>query len=206
MNSGWRAPVSTAVAIAVGLLMLVSLLIPGLEELRNQILSWAILLAAIALLLGLANLFQVHFHKVRERERPLHSFVLLVAMLATFGITLWEGSQGATASWIFNYVQLPVETSLMAVLAITLTIAAARFLQRRRDLMSIFFIATLFIVLVGSGPLFGLELPLFTRGLAPYITDYLSVGATRGLLIGVGLGTVATGIRVLLGADRPYGG
>ncbi|MEX1071963.1 MAG: hypothetical protein WEC37_04985 [Anaerolineales bacterium] len=206
MNSRLRAPVSTAVAIAVGFLVLISLLIPGLEDLRNQILNWAILLAAIALLLGLANLFQVHFHKVREREQPIYSFVLLVAMLATFGFTVWLGSQSEVSSWIFNYVQLPVETSLMAVLAITLTIAAARFLQRRNDMMSIVFIVTLFVVLLGSGPLFGLELPFFTRVLGPYVNNFLSASAARGLLIGVGLGTLATGIRILLGADRPYGG
>jgi hypothetical protein len=132
--------------------------------------------------------------------------VLLVAMLATFGVTVWEGSQGVTASWIFNYLQLPVESSLMAVLSITLTTAAARFLQRRQDLMSVVFIGTLFVVLLSSGPLFGLELPFFTRQVGPYINNSLALAAARGLLIGVGLGTVATGIRILLGADRPYGG
>jgi hypothetical protein len=127
-------------------------------------------------------------------------------MLVTFGITLWEGSQGVTASWIFNNIQLPIETSLMAVLAISLTLAAARILQQRNDLMSIIFLITLFVLLLASGPLFGIELPIFTRTIGPYINNYLSVGALRGLLIGVSLGTLATGLRILLGADRPYGG
>ncbi len=205
MRTGIRAPVSTAVAIAVGFLVLISLLIPGLEDLRNQILNWAILLAAIALLLGLANLFQVHFNKVRDREKPVYSSILLVAMLVTFGLTLWQGSQGDVPKWIFNNLQLPIETGLMAVLAVSLTIAAARFFQSRSDLMGFVFIGALFIALLAAAPVFGLELPIFTQVVGPIINS-LSISAARGLLIGVGLGTLATGLRILLGADRPYGG
>jgi len=205
MKTGLRAPISAAFAIGFGLLVLFGLFVPGFEGLRNQILNWAILLAALALLLGLVNLFQVHFHKLRAREKPLYSFMLLAALLFTFTITLLQGSQGALPTWLFNYVQVPMETSLMALLAISLTIAASRLIQQRRELMNILFIVTLFILLLGAGPLFGLELPYFTRILAPSISNFLSVGATRGLLIGVGLGTLATGLRILLGADRPYG-
>jgi hypothetical protein len=38
------------------------------------------------------------------------------------------------------------------------------------------------------------------------ITGMISSGGARGLLIGVALGTLLTGIRVLFGIDRPYGG
>ena len=31
-------------------------------------------------------------------------------------------------------------------------------------------------------------------------------GGARGLLIGIALGTLLTGLRVLFGMDRPYGG
>ncbi len=206
MNLRLRTPLAAAVAIAFGFIVLASLLIPGLAGLRNRILNWAILLAAVALLLGFANLFQVHFHKMRNKEKPVHSLILLAGMLVTFIVTLWEGSQGITAAWIFKNIQIPVETSLMAVLAISLTIAAARILQQRKDLISIVFLVTLFILLLSSGPLFGIELPFFTRTIGPYVNNFLSIGALRGLLIGVSLGTLATGLRILLGADRPYGG
>jgi hypothetical protein len=186
--------------------MLASLFVPGFEDLRNRVLNWAILLAALALLLGMVNLLTVHIEKVRSRQQPLYSTVLIIALLATFGITVWEGSQGVTAAWIFNNIQVPVEASLMAVLAISLTLAAARLLHFRKDLMSISFVIALFILLLGSGPLFGVELPFFTGTLGPYITRFLSAGAMRGLLIGVALGTVLTGLRILIGADRPYGG
>jgi len=206
MNLRLQTPLATAVAIAFGFIILASLLIPDLMDVRNQILNWAILLAAIALFLGFANLFQVHLQKLRNKEKSAYSSILIVAMLVTFAITLWEGSQGVTAAWIFNNIQLPIETSLMAVLAISLTIAAAQILQQRKDLMSLVFIGTVFILILSSGPLFGIELPVFTRTIGPIVNNFLSVGALRGLLIGVSLGTLASGLRILLGSDRPYGG
>ncbi len=201
-----RLPISTVVAIASGLFILVSLLIPGYEALQQRILGWTILLAAVALLIGLANLFRVHFDNVRQNTRPYYSFVLLLGMVVSFGITLLQGRAGEMADWLFNSIQFPVESSLMALLAVTLTIAVTRLIQTRSDFNSLFFAGVVFVILLGSAPLFGLELPILTRTIVPYITRFLSLGAIRGLLIGVSLGTIATAVRILIGADRPFEG
>ncbi len=201
-----RAPVSTAFAMLAGIVLLISLTAPGLEDLRASILSWAILLAAIALLLGLANLFQVHVHKINENQKALYSYVLLTGMLLSFAVTLVQGRQGLIAEWLFNYVQLPLESSFMAILVILLTLAVVRLIQQRAELASLLFSGTLLLVLLGSAPIFALDLPLFSESITPFISRVLSLGALRGLLIGVALGTLATGLRVLMGAERPFGG
>ena len=201
-----RAPVSTAFAMLAGIVLLISLIVPGLEELRASILSWAILLAAIALLLGLANLFQVHVHKINRNQKALYSYVLLISMFLSFAVTLIQGRQGLIAEWLFNYVQLPLESSFMAILAILLSLAIVRLIQQRNDLAALLFSGTVLLVLLGSAPIFALDLPLFSENITPFISRVLSLGALRGLLIGVALGTLATGLRVLMGAERPFGG
>ncbi|MBX3048393.1 MAG: hypothetical protein KIT46_04730 [Anaerolineales bacterium] len=206
MTRRFSLPIAAAVAVLGGGFVLVSLLMPGLEEMHSRVLNWAVLLAALALLLGLANLFQVHWQKIREGDQRFYSTVLLAAMLATFGITLWEGSRAEIPMWIFSHIQLPIETSLMAGLAASLTLAAARLVQRRNTPLGYTFLVTLFILLLGSGPLFGQEIPFLTQRVAPTINNFLATGAMRGLLIGVALGSMLTGLRVLIGADRPYGG
>jgi hypothetical protein len=40
----------------------------------------------------------------------------------------------------------------------------------------------------------------------PWVTQVLALGGARGILIGVALGALTTGLRVLFGVDRPYGG
>jgi hypothetical protein len=106
---------------------------------------------------------------------------------------------------VMDGIIVPVEAALMGILTISLLYAAIRLLRRRVDLMSILFLLTAVIILLGSATLpFG-DMPLigtFSR----WVTQVLALGGMRGLLIGVALGTLTTGLRVLIGADRPYGG
>ena len=112
---------------------------------------------------------------------------------------------GSWSMWIFNYIQVPIESSLMALLAVILAYASARMLSRRLNLFSIVFIVTALIVLLGTASLPFLDLPVLSefRG---WIERIPAVAGSRGILLGVALGTIATGLRVLMGADRPYGG
>jgi len=49
---------------------------------------------------------------------------------------------------------------------------------------------------------------VISGGWLPIIKDWIldvpALAGARGVLLGVALGTVATGLRVLLGIDRPY--
>jgi hypothetical protein len=54
--------------------------------------------------------------------------------------------------------------------------------------------------------MFGIEIPFISDEVADLLTEVFASAGARGLLIGVGLGTVATGLRILMGADRPFGG
>jgi hypothetical protein len=93
----------------------------------------------------------------------------------------------------------------MAVLAVVLVYACARLINRRINAFSLIFILTVLLVLVGSAMLPSGNIPLLyeLRNWIAYV--WASAGA-RGILLGVALGIIATGLRVLLGADRPYGG
>lgn len=106
---------------------------------------------------------------------------------------------------MLNGLILPVESALMALLAVTLLYAGVRLLRRRADFTSLVFLATAVLVLIGSATLpFG-NIPILTD-LSLWVKQTLAVGGARGILIGVALGALLTGLRVLFGADRPYGG
>jgi hypothetical protein len=94
--------------------------------------------------------------------------------------------------------------TLMAILAVTLIYASIRLLRRRVDAMSVVFLAVALIFLFLAmptpfGPVPGDQALLQFLGM-------FSRGGARGLLIGIALGTLLTGLRVLFGVDRPYGG
>jgi hypothetical protein len=205
MNLKFRAPISTAVAIGSGVIVLLTFIF-DLTDIRNIILGWVVIATAMALLIGVVNLVTVHAAKMRAGEKPLYSFVLILSLFITFTITVLSGPDATIPQWIFEYIQVPIETSLMAVMAVTLTYAAAQLLNRRPNIYSIIFVGVLIIILLGTGPILGIEVPLVQDTVRPWLTQVWASAGARGILIGVGLGTVATGIRILTGADRPFGG
>lgn len=203
-----KFPFSVGVAIGVGLVILIGyfLKIPILMSARMVLLEWATILAAVALLVGIANLFTVHWHKMTSGKLGgVYSVTLIVSLILTLGVVGWFGPTHTYSMWIFKYIQLPVEGSLLALLAVILVIAGVRLLRWRSNMLSIIFIITAMVILLATGPLFGISVPGLTE-LRSWIAQVPAMAGARGLLLGIGLGIVATGIRVLTGSDRPYRG
>ncbi len=203
---------SAAVAVLSGLIVLFFYFFPplGAFDWRATLLQWAASLTAVALLVGVLNLASVHLGKLNdEGANPLYSGVLLIALVVTFLLVLVMGPVSETGQWVFNYIQLPIETSLMAVLAVSLAYASARMLRRRPTVFTLLFIGTVLIVLLGYSPLATAQLPLISEllvSLQAWVAQVPALAGARGILLGVALGTIATGLRILMAADRPYGG
>jgi len=199
--------VTVVIAIAAGILILAGYYFSPLKDVQTLLLNWALIFVGAAALVGVFNLLFVHADKIRRREKgSVYSAFLIVFMVATllFGIIL--GPEHATMKLMLDAIILPVEASLMGILTVTLLYAAIRLLRRRVDVMSILFLLTTVLIVLGSATLpFG-DMPLIGTTLRPWITQVLALGGARGILIGVALGTLTTGLRVLFGADRPYGG
>jgi hypothetical protein len=206
-----KSPLSTAVAIAVGLVALAAyLLSPRLDGLLSPLMSWAVILAAVATLIGIFNLLSVHWGKVTGQQAG--AGYSLVALLG-FGITVALGisdrllqPEAPQLSNLVNHIQLPVESSLMAILTVSLAYASVRLFRRRgADTLSVtFVISTLVFLVVSIGLLTANDIPALKD--AALAINRLPVAGARGILIGVALGSLLTGLRVLLGADRPYSG
>jgi hypothetical protein len=184
-------------------------LLRNIFELRLLIMGWAVLLAAVSLGIGLFNLFLVHWTKVSEQGTGWkYSALLIITFMVTLILGLAFGPDSRVVLFLFNSIQLPVETSLIALLAITLSLAGFRLVAQRRDLISLVFVGTALLVLIGSGPgilstenlFFG-----FFAGLRNWLVQVVASGGARGILLGVALGSIVTGLRVLLAVDRPYG-
>ncbi len=204
-----RNPVATAIAIAVGLIILIGYFLPLgiLANIRTYLLDWAIGLAGVASLVAIINLIQVHLHKIRDKREPdRFSIFLIIAFLATFVAGLILGPASKTFQNIITSIQIPIEASLMAVLAVSLTYASLRLFKRRKGWMAILFVlSTVVFLIVGSGFLsIGSQIPLLRDILGAI--NMLPIAGARGILLGVALGGLTTGLRILMGADRPYSG
>lgn len=198
---------AAVLAIASGLIVLLGYFYPveTLLNLRLQLTNWAMIIAGMAVLIGIYNLAVVHMEKIRTRQKgAMYGGLLVLSLVLTFGIGLVFGPENTFMRVAMDAIIVPVEASLMAILAVTLIYASIRLLRRRVDVMSVVFLLVAVIFLLASmptplGPIPGDQIIL-------QITGMFSRGGARGLLIGVALGTLLTGLRVIFGVDRPYGG
>jgi hypothetical protein len=212
---------SAASAIAGGLLVLAGYLFghnaaDGTLSLLGQvqlfILNVGVVLAGFAVLIGVFNLCIVHFNKIRHKQKgSFYSAILIIAMLGTFALGLISHYVSALTTLFndtFSAIILPVETSLMAILAVTLTYASIRLLRRRLNMLSVIFLLTALIILFCTVPLplIGLDTPKIFGDVRRFIVEVMAASGARGILIGVALGTLTVGLRIIFGADRPYGG
>ncbi len=210
ISKSWLA----AIAIAFGFLTLFGAFFTSstfLTGLRFLLLDLAVILAGFAVFVGVANLLNVHTKKIRRHEKgSSYSLWLVIVLVITFLLGFaarFVPAADSLFSGAFNYIQLPVEATLMGVLAVTLVLAAVRLLRRRFHWLSVIFLVTALLIIFGtvSLPFLG-EVPGLSGLVRPVLAQVFAASGARGILLGVGLGTLAMGLRVLLGADRPYGG
>ncbi|MDM8528811.1 hypothetical protein QUF58_11470 [Anaerolineales bacterium HSG24] len=208
--------VATVVAIVSGLFVLTDLFVAqwsgelfGIAGLRHTIevvglllVSWAAIIVAFALLLGLVNVISVHANRIRTKQSgAVYSGVLLISLLLTLLIGM-DGPMSTNTQFLFNYILYPLESTFSALLALFIATAAFRAF-RIRDMESSFFVLFAIIVLLGQLPI-----GIYLWDELPVIKDWImtvpTMAGVRGILLGVALGTIATGIRILIGTDRPY--
>jgi len=199
--------VALVFAVVAGLLILAGYFVAPLGALQSVLLNWTIIVVGAATIVGVFNLILVHATRIHKQEKgSVYSGILLVSLFAAFIFGLALGPDHPEMRRLVNTIVVPAESSLMAMLAVSLLYGCMRLLRRRANLMSVVFLATAVLMLVASATLpFG-EGGVLNDFVRPWFHHVLALGGARGLLMGVGLGTLVTGLRVLIGADRPYEG
>jgi membrane-associated HD superfamily phosphohydrolase len=200
-------PILSAIAaISSGIIVLLGYFvsIEPLPDLRLLLTDWGIVIAGMAVLVGIFNLVAVQMEKIRTSQKSsAYGALLVLSLIITFGFGLLLGPDNPFMRMAVDAVIVPVEAALMAILAVTLIYASIRLFRRRMDAMSVLFLVAAILFMLAMmptpfGPIPGNQFFLFVEGA-------VATGGARGLLIGIALGTLLTGLRVLFGVDRPYG-
>ena len=204
-----RAPVSTAIAIAVGIVVLLGYFIPIalLQNIRVLLLGWAVAIMGAATLAGILNMVGVHWRRIRnEQNRDYYSLIFLLAFIIAFVVGLWLTPADPMFQRVVTSIQAPVATTFMALLAVSLAYSSLRLLQKQHGVMAVvFLISTLvFLVLLSGYMPMSSDLPVVNSAIG--FLNRLPLAGARGILLGVALGGLTTGLRILMGADRPYSG
>jgi hypothetical protein len=206
--------ISTAVAIICGWVTLLGLFLPSQLvadfPVHLLLIRAAATLAAAAFLLGILNLLGVHFRRIGRQERDWgYSIFLILSFLGVIGAAALAPVygepvlEGTALRWVFHSILSPLEAAAASLLVFFLVAAAFRVMRKRPTLSTLVFVLTIILVLLGAMPLPG-QLGLTLAEARDWLVHVFAMAGARGMLLGVALGTIATGLRVLIGFDRPH--
>lgn len=177
---------------------------PGGEAARQVILRCTAILAATSLLVGGLNLLRVHLGRLWARQPGWpYSAALVLSLLSVLLVIGFSGPFSTASLWVFNYIHIPLEASLVILAGIILLSTGAGVIVRRLDLFSVIFFLSVLVALLGAVTLPGWS-TIHLDTLRNWVNQVFVTSGARGLLLGIALGAVVAGMRILLAADRPY--
>ncbi len=182
---------------------------PASEEMLTTVTKWLQIIGGFALVLGVTSLFQIHAVKIRRKEPGWgYSFILYAAMLGTIAVGLWLGGKETVNGtmtafgWIYNFMMVPLQGTMFAILAFFIASAAYRSFRARSREAAVLLIAAI-IVMMGRVPLGEYLVPI-SGDITQWILNVLNASVRRAILIGVSLGAVALSLKIIFGVERAY--
>ncbi len=139
---------------------------------------------------------------------------ILVAVLIAIFDSSWgfyfmtqEGLQNTMFRLFFDHVMMPILATMFSLLAFFIASAAYRAFRARNLLASLLLFAAL-IVMLRFNPYmpFPTVVAPFMAKLSNWLMNVPNLAAQRAIVMGVGLGIVATALKVILGIERGYMG
>jgi hypothetical protein len=185
--------------------MLIQFFVPSKlsHTVYNEITNWAQIIYAFALIVGVFGLLKYQVEKLsRRRSGWIYNLVTVVSLvvMAILGFVAGRGDD-SPFMWAFNHIQAPMQASVFSLLAFFVASAAYRGFTARNTEAVLLLLSAVFIMF-GIASI-GNAIPLFSD-IANWILMNPSMTARRGIFIGIGLGVIATSLRVILGVERTY--
>lgn len=209
-----------ALVFVGGIFMVFQYFVPheSSEWVYEYLLDWIVIIGIFALALGIWSLIHVSVDKIKRR-RP-HWQYSLVTLAGLFAMLIFgwtgrgpDGSLGVyfyTAEGLnnpmfinfFNYILIPIQATMFSLLAFFIASAAYRAFRARNVLSTLLLLAALIVMLRFTPGPWG---DLIAKTSA-WIMNVPNMAAQRAIVIGIGLGMVATALKVVLGIERGYMG
>lgn len=198
--------------LVLGVMMALQEFVPldSAKYFKEFALNWTIVIGVFAMALGLWSLTKVSLDKIqRKSENWQYSIVTMFGLIAMIVFSIWSWSVGGIENALsgymfvhfFDHVMVPIQATMFSLLAFFIASAAYRAFRARSVLASLLLTAAFVVMLrvIYLGPV---TEPVAAA--ASWIINVPNLAAKRAILVGVGLGIVATALKVILGIERTY--
>ncbi len=200
-RSGWSNRIGLLVALACAFVVISARFELEITPaaLATTLYSWALLLGAFALLLGVLNALWYHLLRVQRGQKEwLLSLLLLIAFALVFGagVTSPKGSAAPVAEWVFDAILAPGQATLFALTGFFLLSAAFHYLRFTRP-GGLWILAGALLMLLVQTPASHQLMPVALVDLFNWLLNWPVMAAMRGVLLGGVLGLLIISIRLV---------
>ncbi|TET39308.1 MAG: hypothetical protein E3J72_00750 [Planctomycetota bacterium] len=217
----WRRIFISILTFVAGLYFFFEYVMPresGLTDIMPEIGPRVIIIGVTAIFLGMINLTRMHLHKVvRRRPGWYNSLACIIAIYVMFLLTVLQYFFPKTA-WVihtydtfFQYVRIPLDATIFSLLAYYIASAAYRAFRIKSVEATVMLAVALFVMLgqIPMGQAITRWLPetgylswFRLENIKLWIMDVPNSAATRGILFGGMIGTLAMSLRLWLSLER----
>ena len=196
------------IVLVMGIVFIIQYYIPSRpsQGLYRQALRWSFIMGLPAIAIAIDSLVRHHASRIRRRQPGWgDSLVYLGAALLMATAGLAGGvREGTLFMRLYTYAMAPMQATVFSLLAFYMTSAAYRSFRARTAEASLL-LAAAFILMLGLIPLGA----AIWNGI-PVVSEWLllvpNMAAKRGIGFGIGLGIVATALKIVLGIERSWMG
>jgi hypothetical protein len=190
---------------------------PLSRAVNQELLDWGLIFFSVAFLLGIGNLVRISLKQISSGHPDrVYKALLLVVLFGylSVGIAEIEGlfgipeGQQDIRDWIYNKVFQPLQATMFSLLAFYIASAAFRAF-RARSLEATLLLTAGALVMLGQVPIPD-WIPLapyigeYSQRIQAFLMAYVNAAGQKAIIMGAALGTLATGLRIILGIERSY--
>jgi hypothetical protein len=196
-----------ALVFITGVMLVVQYFVPHdySEFIYEYSLDWVIVIGIFATALGIWSLVKVTTTKVKRRQEGWGYNVITLVGLAVMLIAgpIWGIEEGTIFMKFFWYIYTPIQATMFSLLAFFIASAAYRAFRVRSLVATVLLVSALVIMLrlIPLGPISDLN-----QVVASWVLAVPNMAAKRAIAMGVGLGAMATALKVVVGIERSYMG
>lgn len=208
-----KRQIPLTLVLIFGIFMIFQYFVPheASEWIYEFLLDWIYIIGIFALALGIWSLIRVSWDKIKHRKPNWpYAVVTLLGLFAMifFGFDYGRnyfsavGLQNYMFRAFFDYIMIPIQATMFSLLAFFIASAAYRAFRARSLLATLLLISAL-IIMLRFNPYLGI-LGDYMEKTASWLLNVPNLAAKRAIVIGIGLGMVATSLKVILGIERAY--